>query len=213
MDIVNKLTNKINLKINELVTDPKAEAIAAEEERKKAIETKQIEEKEKKEAAIKEEKAKEAEEARSEWDIIKSIAIKTIVSIVGIFIILLFGSLISNIAIHRHIAIRLLYFIYGAIGGVALIFASLTFPPLIILGLIINFILYKTDKLPHWYAFMPLTTAPPSDSFLSRLFKAPFYWNPESPEHKSAYLESMNKYKKFLESQLMSTDKNNANKN
>ncbi len=207
MDIAKKITNKINYKINELVTDPKAEAIAAEEERKKAIETKQIEESKKKETALKEEKAKEAERSRTDWDIIKEIAIKTIVTIVGIFIILLFGSLISNIAIHRHIAIRLLYFIYGAIGGVALIFMSLINPFLLLIGLALNFILYKTNNLPHWYAFIPLTTSP-SSSFLGRVLKTPFYWNPESPEHKSAYLESMNKYKTFLESQLMSTAAN-----
>jgi hypothetical protein len=207
MDIAKKITNKINYKINELVTDPKAEAIAAEEERKKAIETKQIEESKKKETALKEEKAKEAERARTDWDIIKEIATKTIVTIVGIFIIFLFGSLISNIAIHRHIAIRLLYFIYGAIGGVALIFMSLINPFILLIGLALNFILYKTNHLPHWYAFIPLTTSP-SSSFLGRVLKTPFYWNPESPEHKSAYLESMNKYKTFLESQLMSTAAN-----
>lgn len=207
METLSKLSNKINYKINELVTDPQAEAVAAEQERKKAIEEKKVEEVKQKEVAKKAEAAKEAEEARSDWDVIKEIALKTIISIVGVFIILLFGSIISNIAIHRHIAIRLLYFIYGSIGGVALILASLVFPPLIILGGIINFILYKTGNLPHWYAFMPLTTTPPSDSFLARLFKAPFYWNPESPEHKQPYLNAISKYKQFLESQLISSEK------
>jgi hypothetical protein len=204
MDALNKLSNKINHSIDKLVTDPEAEAIAAENERKEAIEKKKIEETKKENEKKSKEIAKEAEEKKSDWDVIKEIAMKTIVSIVGIFIILLFGSIISNMAIHRHIAIRLLYFIYGAIGGVSLILISLLFPPLIILGLIINYILYKTDKLPHWYAFMPLTTIPPSNSVIDRFLKAPFYWNPESSEHKESYINAISKYKQFLESQLMS---------
>jgi hypothetical protein len=207
MDALNKLGNKISLSIDKLVTDPEAEAIAAEHERKKAIEEKKVEETKQKEEKKVEEAVKEAEANRSDWDVIKQTAITTLVSIVGVFIILLFGSIISNMSIHRHIAIRILYFIYGAIGGVGLILLSLLFPPLIILGLIINAILYKTGYLPHWYAFMPLTTTPPSDSFFARLFKAPFYWNPESPEHKQPYIDAMSKYKQFLESQLMSSEK------
>jgi hypothetical protein len=207
MEALSKLGNKISLSIDKLVTDPEAEAIAAEKERNKAIEEKQVEEKEEKEVKAKEDEAKNAEENKSDWDIIKEIAIKTIVSIIGIFIILIFGSLISNISIHRHVAIRLLYFIYGAIGGSLLIFISLAFPPLLLLGLIVNAYLYMSDKLPHWYAFIPLTTTPPSDSFFARLFKAPFYWNPESPDHKEPYLNAVSKYKQFLESQLMTVVK------
>lgn len=207
MDAFKKLVNKLSYKINELVTDPDAEAVAAEEERNKAIEEKQVEEKKEEEVQAKETAAKEAEANKTDWDIIKEIGTKTIVSIIGVFIILIFGSLISNIAIHRHLAIRLLYFLYGAIGGSILIFISLSFPPLLLIGIIINAYLYMTDKLPHWYAFIPLTTTPPSDNFISRLFKAPFYWNPESPEHMQSYTEAIYKYKQFLESQLMSTGK------
>lgn len=207
METLTKLGNKISLSIDKFVTDPEAEAIAAEKERKEVIEQKKVEDAKQKEEQKKQEAIKEAEVKRTDFDVIKEIAIKTIVSIIGVFIILFFGSIVSNAAIHRHIAVRLLYFIYGAIGGSILIFVSIIFPPLILLGILINVILYKVGYIPHLYAFMPLTTTPPSDNFISRIFKAPFYWDPESSEHKQPYLDALSKYKQFLESQLMKSNK------
>ena len=206
MGVFDKLTNKISHKINELVTDPKAEQIAAEKERAKAIEEKKEEEVKEKEQAAKEEEETAAEESKTDFQHAAAIAIKVFISIFGIFLILIFGSLVSNISIHRHVAIRLLYFIYGAIGGSILIAASIAIPPLMFIGIIIIALLYKFNKFPHRYAFMPLATTSLSDDQIG-IIKSIFYWNPESPEHKSAYLEAINTYEKFLGSQLMKSAK------
>jgi hypothetical protein len=203
MDALKKLANKIRHKINEAVTDPEAEAVAAEKEREQAIEEAKQEEEIKEAEETKEKEAQEAEENKSDSQVVKEIAIKVGVSFIGIATILLFGSLICNVAIYRHTAIRLLYFFYGTLAGVGIIVASMSFPPLILIILAAVITCYMFEIVPHWYAFAPLTIVPPSDNFFSRLFKAPFYWNPEDPEHKPSYLEAIAKYKGFLESQLM----------
>ena len=202
-----KLMNKIGHSVDKLVTDPEAEAIAAEKERADAIEAEKKAEEIKKEEIAKEEAAKEAEANKTTSDLFKEVAIKVGVSFIGIATILLFGSLICNIAIYRHTGIRFLYFLYGSLVGVGIIVASISFPPLILIALAGIITCYMFNLVPHWYAFAPLTIVPPSDNFFSRLFKAPFYWNPEDPEHKAEYLKAIGKYKGFLESQLMAPSK------
>jgi hypothetical protein len=202
MGVIDKLTNQISYKINELVTDPKAEEIAKQKERQKAIAQKQVDDKNQqdelaKKKLIEEEKAKE-----TDWDIIKRTMLNTFIIGFGIFMLLLFGSIVCNLAIHRHIAVRILYFVYGIGMGSIIIFMSLANPLFILLGIIINIILYKMNKLPHWYAFIPLTTSPATSAF-GKILKAPFYWDPESPLHKSSYLTALDTYKTFLKEQLI----------
>jgi hypothetical protein len=202
MGVIDKLTNQITYKINELVTDPKAEEIAKQQEREKAIAQKQDDDKKQKDEITNKKIIDEKKVKETDWDIIKSTMINTLVIGLGIFMLLLFGSIVCNLAIHRHIAVRLLYFIYGiGIGGI-IIFISLINPFFILLGIIINAILYKTNKLPHWYAFIPLTTSPATSAF-GKILKAPFYWDPESSLHKSSYLDALNTYKTFLKDQLI----------
>jgi hypothetical protein len=202
MGVIDKLTNQISYKINELVTDPKAEEIAKKQEREKAIIEKQQNDKKQEDEISKKKAIEEAKAKETDWDIIKRTMINTFVIGFGIFMLLLFGSIVCNLAIHRHIAVRILYFIYGIGMGGIIIFISLMNPLFILLGIIINIILYKTNHLPHWYAFIPLTTTPASSSF-GKILKGPFYWDPESPLHKSSYLEAINKYKTFLQDQLI----------
>ena len=106
MEALKKLGNNISYSINQWVTNPEAEAIVAQEEQQKAIEEVKIETAKVEEAKKAEEAAKEEEANKSDSDVFKEIFIKVGVSIIGIAIILLFGSLICNYAIHSWKMIR-----------------------------------------------------------------------------------------------------------
>ena len=128
-----------------------------------------------------------------------STAIKTFVIILGTLGALVLGSMAANAGIHRHIAIRILYFIYGSGIGAIIAFFSVTVPLLLLLFIPIIAFLYLSDNLPHMYAFLPITSMVP-ESWIGSLVLWPFRW--EAPEHADHYEAKMETYKDLLESGL-----------
>ena len=208
MSIVNKLVNKIKYRIDQFVTDPDAEAAAARAKRAEHL------------TQMKETDASAPSGSKTVTEIsgakldvsgvpqpeptameeITRIFVKVFTYTIGIFLAMLFGSMSANVAIHRSPPVRILYFIYGILAGIAgLIFII---NPFTVIPTVMLLILCKYyDYLPHWYAFLPLTTTP-SEGNILRLLKKPFYWDPSNPDDVFFYKEKLEIFKKNLESGL-----------
>ncbi len=190
-------------KVNSLVSDPAADTYAAEQKQKAEQEKANADSVKKVQdaKAVQAQKAKEAElnKAPTLPKQAMNTALKTFIIIMGTLGALVLGSMAANAGIHRHIIIRILYFIYGAGIGAIIAFFSVTIPPLLILFIPILIFLYLTDNLPHMYAFLPITSMVP-ESWIGSLVLWPFRW--DAPEHAEHYENKMNFYKDLLQSGL-----------
>jgi hypothetical protein len=203
MSLLEKLQNTISYKINNLVSDPAAATYAAEQKQKEEQEkanadsVKKIQDVKVAQA----QKAKEAELNKPPTITKNTIntAIKTFVIILGTLGALVLGSMAANASVHRHIAIRILYFIYGSGIGTIIAFFSVTIPLLLLLFIPIIGFLYLSDNLPHMYAFIPITSMKP-ESWIGSLFLWPFRW--DAPDHADHYEAKMETYKDLLASGL-----------
>ncbi len=205
MSLLEKLQNTIAFKVNNLVSDPAADTYAAEQKQKEQQEkanAEQVKRGQANQAAAAEEKRKQEEAKAKQLSVAKTTmnsALRTFLIIMGVLGSCVLGSMAANAGIHRHILIRILYFIYGsAIGAIITLFA-MNIPPLIVLFACILFFLYLTNNLPHMYAFIPITKMKP-ESWIGALVLWPFRWDPA--DHQDHYIANMDKYRGLLQSGL-----------
>ena len=199
MTFIDKLVNKIKYRIDQLITDPEAEAAAARAKRAEHLtQMKAAATASDLSGAAITPSASPAPPTNGQY--IMEIFIKTITIIITVFLALVGGSMAANTAIHRAPIIRILYFIYGIGAGLLglLFFANpITFIPSLLLLAGLKYY----DYLPHWYAFLPITQIPASTT-LGQLLKKPFYWDPADPDNRANYLEKLKIFKGALESGL-----------
>ncbi len=203
MSLLEKLQNTIVYKINNLVSDPAADTYAAEqkqkEEQDKANADAQKRQQQGQAAAAEKKKQEELTKPPSLGKATINSALKTFIIIMGVLGSFVLGSMAANAGIHRHILIRILYFLYGSAIGAIITLFSLNIPPLIVLFACILIFLYLTNNLPHMYAFVPITKMKP-ESWIGALVLWPFRWDPN--DHQDHYIANMEKYKYLLQSGL-----------
>lgn len=200
MSLLEKLQNTIKYKINNVVSDPAADTYAAEQKQKQEQEQANADASKK----IQEVTAKAAEEKKqaalatppTDTQTAKNVALKVFIGLVGCVASLALGSMLANASIHRHIALRILNFIYGSvIGAIITMFAIGTSGFILIFFAPILAVLYLTGNIPHMFAFLPITHKKPESS-VGAFFLWPFRWDINiHEEHYKRNLDSYNAFK------------------
>jgi hypothetical protein len=206
MTLVDKLVNKFKYRIDQLVTDPEAEAAVARAKRAEHLTAMKTVSKDLSGSGLPGSGSGSGsgtdisgaltEEEISDGKYIMHIFVKTMTIIITTFLALVGGSMAANSAIHRSPIIRILYFIYGIAAGLVGLFFVVN-PFTMIPSLLLFAGLKYYDYLPHWYAFLPISQIPATSS-LGQIFKKPFYWDLANPDNKTAYMEKLRLFKENL---------------
>ncbi len=198
------MKDNINFKISKILDTPEVVSFAAEKRQEeadqKAANKEVADEAAKKKAE--QDRLKKLEESKppsagaAAWDNFKKYFLLSL----GIILATLFGSLMANANIHRHPAIRLIYFIYGSVIGVMFLMASLLlwFLPVVALAIII--FMKKSENLPRLYSYLPLSSYQ-SDNAILRFILKPFTYIP-SEINNSHIANKVNEYKEILKTAL-----------